>query len=175
MKNSQFSLLLALALVAALTFSACPPVKPGGGGTDTTQTDSLPPVATHDYGGAVLTLERTTCFGRCPSYTLKVEGNGKISYEGRDFVAVTGPQTSQITPAAVQGLVDEFFKIDYFSLQDTFTSSITDVPDFITSLSIDGKQKTVFDRDGAPAPLRALENKIDEVTNSAQWVKAPEN
>jgi Domain of unknown function (DUF6438) len=174
MKNTSIILLAAFAILAMLTFTACPPAKPGGGTTDSTQTDSVPPVATHDYGKAVITLERTVCFGKCPAYTLKIDGRGKVDYNGLDFVAVTGAQSSQITPEAVKGLVDEFFKIDYFALQDSFDSPITDVPSYTTSLSIDGKTKTVFNRAGGPEALHALENKIDEVANSAQWVKAPE-
>jgi hypothetical protein len=167
-------LLMAFALLAALTFTACPPSKPSGNGDgDTTKVDSVP-TPTHDYGAAVITLERSTCFGRCPSYTLRIEGNGNVSYLGRDFVAVKGAQTSQITPGAVKGLVDEFFRIDYFALQDSFDSQITDVPHCITSLSIDGQSKRIFDRDGAPASLRALEDKIDSVANTSQWVTAPE-
>ncbi len=174
MKKS-YSLLAAFALLAALVFTACPSTNGGGGaGTDTTKVDSVPPAPGHDYGGAVITLEREVCFGRCPSYTLKIEGNGKVSYEGRQFVAVTGAQSGQVSPDSVKVLVDEFFKMDYFALPDSFDSQITDVPHYITSISIDGKYKRVFDRDGAPAALHALEDRIDQVAGSGKWVVAEE-
>ena len=172
MKNTHLVVFAPLALLAALMLTACPPSKPSDGGMDTTNVDSVTPPPTPDYGSAVITLDRSTCFGKCPSYSLKVDGSGKVSYEGRKFVAVMGPQSSQITIEAIKGLVDDFLKIDYFALQDSFTSDITDVPDYTTSLTIDGKTKTVFDRDGAPSALRELEDKIDQVTNSAQWVNA---
>jgi hypothetical protein len=165
--------LLPFLAMATLLMMGCP-AKNGGNtdGTDTTKTDTAK--AAHDYGAAVITLERTVCFGRCPSYTLKIEGTGKVSYEGRDFVQVKGAQTSQIEAKAVKALVDEFFAIDYFALQDTFTEEVTDLPSTISSITVDGKRKQVYNYYGAPEKLTKLENRIDEVAGSAQWVKMGE-
>lgn len=160
--------------VATILLTGCPKNGNGtGDGIDTTKHDSIVKPPAHDYGAAVITLERTVCFGNCPAYTLTINGNGKVVYEGRRFVQVTGTQSVQIDAAAVKGLVDEFFKIDYFALPDSFTSNIEDVPSTITSLTIDGKSKTVFENDGAPKALKDLEARIDSVTNSAQWVSMP--
>jgi hypothetical protein len=46
----------------------------------------------------------------------------------------------------------------------------TDMPVTITSLTLNGRSKKVEDSFGAPAKLRALERKIDEVTGSSMWV-----
>jgi hypothetical protein len=174
MKNT-YVLLTAVMLAVVLNFAACGDSAAGATtGADTTKVDSTPAAPTHDYAGAVVTLERSTCFGFCPSYTIKIEGNGKVSYEGRENVKVKGAQTAQITPEAVKALVDEFFAIDYFALQDSFDSPITDVAHYVTSLSIDGKVKRVFDRDGAPKKLQKLEDKIDEAAGSTQWVEVIE-
>jgi hypothetical protein len=153
-----------------LLCTGCPPANSGPTtGNDTTKVDSVNPP--HDYANALITLQRTACFGRCPDYSLQIDGKGKVMYQGNQFVAVKGAQTSQIEAQTVQALVDEFFKIDYFALQDTFTEPITDLPSTITSISIDGKKKEVYDYAGAPESLKTLEAKIDEVANSAQWVE----
>lgn len=166
-------LFLPLAAVATLVLMGCPPAKSGNGnGEDSTKVDSIAPQA-HDYGAAIITLERTVCYGRCPAYNLKIEGNGKVSYDGRAYVQVMGNQTSQITPEAVKDLVDEFFKIDYYALRDTFTEEITDMPTTISSITVDGKHKQVYDYYGAPQSLKNLEKKIDDVANSARWVTMP--
>lgn len=173
--KSNHSLLLVGALFAALLFTACPPQpQQGGDGKDSTAVDSTAHNTGHNYDAAVITLERSTCFGTCPSYTLRLDGTGKVDYNGRDFVAVKGAQTGQVTTEAFKALVDEFFTIGYFSLQDSFDSDITDVPHCITSIDVDGQQKRIFDRDGGPEALRKLEARIDSVANVQQWVKAPE-
>lgn len=121
----------------------------------------------------VLTLERTACFGFCPIYKLSVYGSGKVVYEGTRFVKVTGTRTTTISQTAVRKLVADFQKINYFNLQDSYTGGHTDAPSAITSLTMGKKQKTVnhyLPSPDAPTQLTELENKIDAVVNSKQWI-----
>lgn len=121
----------------------------------------------------ILTLERTACFGACPMYKLTVYGNGKVVYEGKRFVKVTGTHTTTISQSAVRKLVAEFQRLQYFQLPDSYTGGHTDAPSAITSLSMGKQQKTVnhyLASPNAPAKLTALENKIDVVVNSNQWI-----
>jgi hypothetical protein len=116
-----------------------------------------------DYENAVITMERTACYGFCPIYKLRIDGDGTVTYEGERFVNVTSKQTAQIPASDVAGLVDEFYRIDYFSLKNIYTAGVTDLPTTITSISIDGRTKRVEDYYGAPDKLRALED-------SKQWI-----
>jgi hypothetical protein len=127
----------------------------------------------HDYKNAVITLERSVCYGRCPAYKLKIEGNGTVSYEGIRFVAVEGKQTGSISQEDFKKMVDQFFAIQYFDLQDKYDEDISDVPHCETSLSIDGKTKKIYNRAGGPESLSALEEMIDKTVNVKQWVEAP--
>ena len=124
---------------------------------------------------AVITLDRTVCFGSCPDYALTIYGNGTVTYDGRNFVAVTGERTGTIAPEDVRGLVKNFYDIDYFSLRDEYIDQVTDLPTTTTSIRIDGRFKEIVDYYGAPEALRQLENRIDEIANSDIWVKAPTN
>ena len=123
----------------------------------------------------VITLERTACFGFCPVYTLTVQGDGTVVYEGIDFVRVKGRAEITITKEKVEQLVSEFKEVDYFSLNDKYNErTITDAPSVITSITIDGKTKTIEHYHGdfnAPEQLIELENRIDEIINSKQWIK----
>lgn len=120
---------------------------------------------------AVITLQRTACFGTCPIYKLTVYGTGEVQYEGEDYVKVKGKQSASISAEKVKELVNEFYKINYFSLKDKYEGNITDLPTTFTSITIDGKSKQVENYYGAPDSLNKLEDLIDEITNSAQWVK----
>jgi hypothetical protein len=66
--------------------------------------------------------------------------------------------------------------IDYFSLKDSYEEFMaTDMPSAFTSLTVDGKTKTVRHYHGdfnAPKELTELEDKIDEIVNSNQWIKS---
>ena len=123
-----------------------------------------------EYKDVVITLERTLCYGFCPNYELTISGDGKVVYEGKSLVKVTGAQTAQISQDKVKKLVDEFYRVGYFSLQDEYIEDIKDLPTTITSIIIDGKTKKIVNYYGAPKKLNELENKIDEITNSKNWV-----
>ncbi len=118
-----------------------------------------------------ITLRRTTCFGECPDYTVGIDGNGNVAYEGRRFVRVTGKQVARIDRAAVQALLDEFEQIEFFSLKDKYTERITDLPTTYVTLVLGDRSKTVEDYHGAPKALRDLERHIDEAAGVQRWIR----
>ena len=128
-----------------------------------------------DLDEVVITLERTVCFGACPEYKLTICGSGTVEYEGIRFVKIEGTRTIAISKDKIRQLVSEFNRIDYFSLDDSYEEFMaTDMPSAITSLTVDGKTKTVRHYHGdfsAPKELAELDDKIDEIVNSNQWIK----
>lgn len=75
--------------------------------TDTPMKVDLLP-ETYPLKDVSMTLERTVCFGTCPSYIVTVNGDGTVNYGGRDFVKVKGAQTRQISQEAVVELLRVF-------------------------------------------------------------------
>lgn len=128
-----------------------------------------------DLNSVVMTLERTVCYGICPEYKLTIYGDGNVEYEGRRFVKIEGKKAITISEEKVRQLLAEFQRIDYFSLEDSYEELMaTDMPSAYTSLTIDGKTKTVRHYHGdfnAPEKLTDLEDKIDEIVDSNQWIK----
>ena len=128
-----------------------------------------------DIKDVLITLERTACKGKCPVYTLSIYGNGTVVYEGKDYVKVQGRQTTAISEDQVRQLIAEFQKVDYFALEDSYEEFMaTDMPSTYTSLTVGGKTKTVRHYHGdfsAPEELTALEDRIDDIVNSDQWVR----
>ncbi len=117
----------------------------------------------------LITMQRTMCFGFCPAYTVSITGEGEVQYTGERCVKETGEQSATIAPEAVQELVAEFEKIDFFALQDEYTAEVTDLPSTTVTITLDDRHKSVLDYHGAPEALQVLERKIDEVANTAQW------
>ncbi len=101
---------------------------------------------------AVITLERTLCFGNCPAYKLTVYGNGAVTFEGKSFVRVTGKAEGAITQEQFKQLIFVFEEANYDSLKDSYTQiSVTDAPYVTTSITVDGKTKTVRHYLGDPS------------------------
>jgi hypothetical protein len=127
----------------------------------------------------VITLRRTACYGVCPVYSLEIFEDGRLHYDGKQCVAVTGRQEGHISTAAVRALVADFLKADYFDLKDVYESRqnpdgtsewITDMPTTYTSLRIGNLSKTIKDYAFSPEELRTLEFKIDRAANTHQWI-----
>jgi hypothetical protein len=127
-----------------------------------------------EISDVVVTLERGPCFGACPVYSLTVYGDGRVIYDGIRFVKIEGTRTATVSEEKVRQLVGEFYAVDYFSLNDEYThADATDMPSATTSITIGGKTKTVIHYHGdfsAPDELTALEDKIDEIVSTRQWV-----
>ena len=76
---------------------------------------SISSVTAQDSNANVaLTLERTACFGTCPVYTVNILEDGTVTYEGQDFVNVTGKQTAEIPAESVGLMVNAFENAGYF-------------------------------------------------------------
>jgi hypothetical protein len=131
----------------------------------------------------VITLERTQCYGDCPVYKLAIFADGKVLYEGKEFVKRKGKAEGRITRAALEDLVGEFNRIDYLNLDDKYIFEGKNCPEWwtdssstITSLNWKGKQKTIDHYHGCRGTnvlnqLTALEHKIDQVVNTRRWIE----
>ncbi len=131
----------------------------------------------------MITLERTVCFGECPDYKLTITADGAAVFEGRHAVKQDGATIkSVISQEKLKQLIAEFDRVKFFSFEDDYTGDsrvcdevVTDCPSAITSIRIIGKSKTVKHYHGClgpkvPKELAELENKIDEIVNTAQWL-----
>lgn len=129
-----------------------------------------------DLSNVNITMFRGACFGACPIYYLEIHGDGQVIYRGYEYVNVTGEQTSSIPVDSVRELVNQFNNSGYFDLNDRYDQvDRTDQATVVTSISTDGTFKSIYDYQGTHLlpellKLRQLENMIDQVTNSSQWV-----
>lgn len=132
---------------------------------------------------AIITLERTACFGGCPVYALTISGDGTVTYDGKQNVQRVGRATARISPEQVRGLVTEFEQAGYFALSNRYVYGApscplyaADSPSAITSIKLGQRTKRIehdYGCDGSPAKLRELGRKIDQVVQSGQWTGQP--
>lgn len=127
----------------------------------------------------VIKLRRTACFGTCPIYSLEIFEDGRLHFNGEQFVAAIGPREAQIAPSTVNALIQEFRKIDYFDLKDVYesyqnpdgtTEWISDLSTTYISLRIGTRSKTIKDYAFSPESLEMLEHEIERVANTHRWI-----
>ena len=115
----------------------------------------------------------------CPAYSVSVDENGTVIYDGIGGVKVRGEKITSISITAVRDLVTEFLRIDFYSLQDRYTSkklpngnseTIDHANATTISIDIDGKKKSVYIFYGTPQELIDLQRKLYEATQIGQYV-----
>jgi hypothetical protein len=116
-------------------------------------------------------LQRTECYGTCPTYTVRVQGNGQVTWSGQAFVRVVGPSTASVEPEKAQALIEKARTNGFWNLCRDYKANVTDAPTFYTTVRIAAQQKRVSDYfNMAPIWLRELEREIDEVANTYHWI-----
>ena len=127
----------------------------------------------------VIRLERTSCFGECPVYTVTVNGEGEVTYDGVRAVRVRGIQTRRVPLARVSSLLDMAERIGFFDLADKYpvpdrdgtVPVIDDLSTVFVSITRDGRSKRIEDLVGAPERLKELERQIDDVAGTRRWIR----
>lgn len=145
----------------------------------------------------LITLQRTGCYGSCPSYTLTVAADGTVVFNATAYWAGEGKSSrlkqsgiimSKVSQEQVSQLISEFERAGYFSLGDSYTSNddclggvATDLPSAYTSIQVNGRRKAIshnygcVDKGGGfvfyPRQLIKLEKRIDEIVNTEQWMQ----
>src|SRR6476469_10321975 len=67
-----------------------------------------------------IVLERTTCFGVCPVYTLTVQSSGRVEFVGAKHVWETGQHRGKISRADFARLVKKIEEINFFALKSRY-------------------------------------------------------
>jgi hypothetical protein len=122
----------------------------------------------------VIKLERTSCFGECPVYSVTIDAKGNVTYEGTRFVRVEGRQTDRIAVSRVAALVEAVDRARFFELDDKYRAEVTDNPTTFVTVTRDGRSKRVEDYVIGPKLLRQLEEQIDETARTKRWIRLDE-
>jgi len=107
---------------------------------------------------------------------LRVFRDGSVEYEGERFVHVVGHASGHLADSELLALDDLFVRAGYLELDESYESwHVTDMPSVFTTYSAGGCARSVRhylgDRD-APRVLTEIENGIDTIAHSDQWVGA---
>lgn len=176
MKMTTLLLTLGMTLVLAASgcraknevTSATPPSAEGDAGTKsdrfggTTPADSL-----------FFSMERTVCFGQCPSYRIQVYRSGYTVYEGRDFVEKKGLYRGRVGADTLAVLLRSAETLGFFEMEDKYDGPVTDLPSTIIRVVANGRDKKVIGRVGTPASFKSLATKADELLLPMPWAPMP--
>lgn len=128
---------------------------------------------------ARLLLERTECYGYCPSYSVEVLRDGAVAYEGRAFVRVLGAARWRMPPEKADALFGKAARAGAQTWQRRYAMPITDSPSAKVTIELrSGAAISVEDyppchteSDPTPESLCDLENAIDDMAGTTNYVR----
>ncbi|HMG14680.1 MAG TPA: DUF6438 domain-containing protein [Saprospiraceae bacterium] len=112
----------------------------------------------------VISIKRTSCFGKCPAYEASIYSDGKVTYHGISNVEMRGIFVSSINTADINKILVKAFEIKYFDMADQYPvngEKIADLPSAITSISCTGHKKKITNKYQGPESLKTFEEMID--------------
>lgn len=137
-------------------------------------TRNVPAPAVRPDSKVAITLQRTGCFGSCPSYCVTVSTEG-IAFDGHSFVVAAGKHTDSVNADDVRNLAKRFVAADFYSMAASYRASVTDNPTYVLAIAIDGHKKEVEDYvgqwEGMPAVITELEDEVDTFARTQRWIE----
>jgi Domain of unknown function (DUF6438) len=126
-------------VVAAMLNAACHLPQTGCESSDLPVTEPWPAIP----ADLSIELERTKCFGTCPSYLVRIDAAGEVTWDGRAYVESIGSQRGQIPVESVRDLLTRFELVEFATLHDRYAVTASDIPSARITLHRNGLTKCV--------------------------------
>lgn len=119
-------------------------------------------------------LERTPCFGSCPTYKVSVYKDGSATYFGRRFAAREGHFTGHLDAATMAQLAEAASKHGFYAMDAKYDKPVTDLPSVIIRVNAGQGNKQVIGRVGAPQSFKDLTKEAEKLLDGVTWTKVEE-
>lgn len=126
----------------------------------------------------MISIERESCRGFCPSYKMVIYGDGSVEYEGKRNVDNIGMYEKKIGKDKVKELLKAFQDANYLGLDNEYDDpAVADVPATLTSIkfldkeSKADKSKNIRNRSKGPEALNKLQDQIDAIVGKDGFKK----
>src|SRR5438093_696636 len=112
-------------------------------------------------------IERTPCFGKCPTYKIRIYQNGYVAYEGKQNVKNIGKFSTQLDRAKVEEIKNYIIQNKILELNDKYVNpNIADFPTIYTEANLNGKYKHITEMEmHVPDQLKEYEKFLDSLFN----------
>lgn len=131
------------------------------------------PVSPGKNDSLLISMERTPCYGTCPTYKFSVYKDGYTEYEGIRFVNKEGHYYTILSKENLKKINDKARDIRFYYFKDEYIDrGITDFPTTIIVYNLQGNRKQVIDGyDETPRDLKDFELFLDQIMDNSVWMK----
>lgn len=120
-------------------------------------------------------MERTPCFGRCPWYTIYIESNGLIRYEGKKDTDLLGQYEGTVPKDEVSALFKWLQKQSLPKVEASYPVTISDLPRLHVAYKNKGVNVAIKNAQEGPAFWKEYADRMDVILQKATWsMKQPQ-
>lgn len=118
-------------------------------------------VSADDY----IEVQKIRCFIKCPLYTVRVYGDGRVAWHGDQAVASIGDAATRVSAEQARTLISTARQLGFGSLCDEYAMRAFDGPISSTSLRIGNQLKIVANEapSNAPSWLYDLDKRVADL------------
>lgn len=117
-------------------------------------------------------IDRSPCFGTCPTYKMTIYTDGFVELEGIRFIPMIGNYTTTVSKATLENFKTQAKAVGFMGLDDRYDGAISDVPSATTVMVLDGVRKEVYRRFDYPQRILILEKCFDSLMETEKWVSS---
>ncbi|GGI90551.1 hypothetical protein GCM10007978_30220 [Shewanella hanedai] len=124
------------------------------------------------FGITEIGLQKTSCFGRCPTFLLNIKMDGSVYYEGHNFVEKMGIYTGKLEKYQLINILAYIDQIAFMDFQDVYSYDVTDHSSIYTMVKTNSEQKIIKNyANTGPSKLWALEQLMTQLLTEVKWDK----
>ena len=110
----------------------------------------------------LLSIRKTQCFGDCPVYSVSIDKEGNVIYNGIEYVLVKGIQKFTLTKEQLNELNNKLSKKEFSSFKDVYNNpKVQDLPS--TYIIHNGKQIQIRLWNGIPDELIDIHEYVEGI------------
>lgn len=121
---------------------------------------------------SVIEMKTTACYGKCPVFTMTIDGMGNATYHGKRYAKKQGAHKKQFNAQETNALFKAFENAEYFNFEDEYTSDVTDLSTTYLTFRHRGKDKKIKLYFDYPTKLKELSALTRTYADSEGWMKA---
>lgn len=124
-----------------------------------------------------VTIERTSCFGRCPAYILTIYRSGVIVYEGKKDARFKGTYQTKANTKKVISLFKKYENQKLSGLKSMYVDQVKDNSKLHVDIHYNQTNKYIKNAQAGPVFLQKLSNHLDSLAadSSLKWTAVEMN
>jgi Domain of unknown function (DUF6438) len=119
-----------------------------------------------------ISLVRSACHGTCPDYRVLIEGGGRVTFVGRQFVHHIGTKVYSVPQSDVAQLIRDIKRYAVLAAEEEYGVPV-DAPVCIINIRAGPHEKVIWSGCGTssdiPIGITKFHKRIDEVGQTAQF------